>query len=48
MKTVTYVANRYVLTRVRQKGILPFTIKGQVTSSGLTVPAIRTPDTIQT
>lgn len=47
-KTVTYVANRYVLTRVRHKGILPFTITGQITGSGLTVPAIRTADTIQT
>ena len=45
---ITYTANRYVLTRVRKKGILPFTVTGQVTSAGLTVTAIRTADTIQT
>jgi hypothetical protein len=46
--TVSYVANRYVLTRVRKRGILPFTVTGQITSAGLTITAIRTPDTIQT
>jgi len=45
---ITYTANRYVLTRVRKKGIIPFTVTGQITSAGLTVTAIRTADTIQT
>ena len=44
--SVTYVTNRYVVTRVRKKGIIPFKIKGQITSNGLTVTAIRTSDDI--
>jgi hypothetical protein len=45
-KSVTYVTDRYVLTRVRIKGIVPFNVKGQITSSGYTATAIRTADTI--
>jgi hypothetical protein len=44
--SVTYVTDRYVTTRVRKIGILPFKVKGQVTTSGITVTAIRTADTI--
>jgi len=47
-KSVTYFSNRYVTTRVRKKGIIPFIIKGQIISSGLTVSAIRTEDSIAT
>jgi hypothetical protein len=37
-----------VLIRVRKKGILPFEVEGTVTSTGLTVAAIRTIDTVVT
>ncbi len=47
-KTVLYSANRAVLVRVRKKGILPFETSGTVTSSGLSVAAIRTTDSIVT
>jgi hypothetical protein len=44
---VTYPgSNRYVVTSVRKKGIIPFTVKGVVESTGLTVTAIRTTDSI--
>lgn len=45
---VSYTSDRYVVTRIRKKGIVPFTVRGQVVSSGLTVTAIRTEDTIAT
>ncbi len=44
--SVTYVTNRYVVVRVRKKGIIPFTVTGQVTTTGLSVTAIRTSDSI--
>lgn len=44
--TISYVANRYVLTRVRIVGMIPFKIKGEITTAGLTVPTIRASDTI--
>lgn len=47
-KTVLYAADRTVLVRVRKKGILPFETSGTVTSSGLSVAAIRTTDSIVT
>lgn len=47
-KTVLYASNREVLIRVRKKGILPFETSGSVTSSGLSVAAIRTTDSIVT
>lgn len=44
---VTYPgSDRNVVTSVRKKGIVPFTVKGVVESTGLTVTAIRTTDTI--
>lgn len=43
---VSFETDRYVVTRIRKKGILPFTVRGQVVSSGLTVTAIRTTDGI--
>ena len=43
---IVHLADRYVVTRVRKKGIIPFTVQGQITSSGLTVTVIRTDDTI--
>lgn len=51
--TVIYSADQSVLTRVRRyngtgDSILPFQITGSVTSSGYTVAAIRTSDTIVT
>ncbi|MFC1627273.1 hypothetical protein ACFL18_01800 [Patescibacteria group bacterium] len=45
-ENVTYEANRYVTTRVRKLGIIPFTVKGEIDSSGITVTAIRNPDDI--
>ncbi len=45
---ITYAGDCNVVTRVRKKGIIPFTVKGQVVSTGLTVTAIRTDDTIVT
>lgn len=47
-KTVLYDSTRTVLVRVRKKGILPFETSGSVTSSGLSVAAIRTTDSIVT
>jgi len=47
-KTVLYAADRAVLVRVRKKGILPFETSGTVTTSGLSVAAIRTTDSIVT
>ncbi len=45
-KSVTYVSNRTITTRVRIKGIIPFTSFGTLTSSGYSVTAIRTADPI--
>lgn len=45
-ETVVYLQDRPVITRVRKKGILPFEVAGTFTSSGLTVTAIRTTDSI--
>jgi len=44
--TVIFQANRYVVARVRKKGIIPFQTKGQLITSGYSVAAIRTPDGI--
>jgi hypothetical protein len=44
--TIVYVSDRSVLTRVRKAGILPFEVAGTISSSGLSVTAIRTTDTI--
>lgn len=47
--TVTYVADRSVLARVRRKGILPFETVGTYNSTaGYSTAAIRTTDTIVT
>jgi hypothetical protein len=43
---VIYLANRYVTVRVRQKGFLPFITKGQITSNGLSITAVKTIDNI--
>lgn len=43
---ITYSQDRYVVVRVRKKGIVPFTINSQITSSGMSVAAIRTQDSI--
>lgn len=45
-KSVTYVSDRFVLTRVRLKGIQPFTTKGTLTSTGYSATAVRTTDLI--
>jgi len=44
----TVNGNKAVLVRVRKKGILPFETSGTVTTSGLSVAAIRTADSIVT
>lgn len=44
--TVTYASPRYVVCKVRKAGIIPFQTKGQYTSTGYSVAAIRTEDTI--
>jgi hypothetical protein len=43
---IIYSADFQVITRVRQKGIIPFELLGTFTSTGLTTAAIRTLDTI--
>lgn len=43
---VAYAADRDVLVRVRQSGILPFESPGSISSTGLSVAAIRTTDSI--
>jgi hypothetical protein len=45
-QAVTYAADRYVLVVVRAAGTIPFKVAGQVTSTGLTITAIRTTDSI--
>ena len=47
-KSITYASDRYVVVVVRKKGILPFIQKKQITSSGMSVSAIRTTDSIVT
>jgi len=46
--SVAYAADRSVLIRVRQKGIVPFESPGTITSTGLSVSAIRTEDPVVT
>lgn len=46
--SIAYATNRYIVTRVRKKGIVPFAVKGQLTNANLTVTAIRTSDSIVT
>jgi hypothetical protein len=43
---ITYEADRSVLTRVRIKGILPYSIRGTLTNAGYSTTAIRNPDNI--
>jgi hypothetical protein len=43
---VIYTTDRFVTTRIRLKGFLPFVTKGQITSGGLSVTAVKTIDTI--
>src|SRR3990172_690925 len=44
--TIVYVSDIPILSRVRRKGILPFEVAGTFTSSGASVAAIRTFDSI--
>jgi len=44
--TVIYQADRYVMLRVRKKGIIPFQTKGEFKTTGYTQGAIRTADSI--
>lgn len=46
--SVSYVADRDVIIRVRQKGIQPFETVGTINSGGLSVATIRTPDNVIT
>ena len=46
--TVTYGVDRYLVVRVRKKGIIPFQTKGTYISTGYSVGAIRTTDSIVT
>ncbi|MFA7301583.1 MAG: hypothetical protein WC069_04690 [Candidatus Shapirobacteria bacterium] len=41
-----FVTNRYVYSLVRHKGIVPFDVKGQIVSTGYSLTAIRTIDSI--
>ena len=43
-ESLTYVFDRYVLVRVRIVGMRPFQVKGQITTSGLSVTTIRATD----
>jgi len=43
-KSITYTADRNVVTRVRIVGMLPYSVPGKITSSGLSVTVIRTTD----
>jgi hypothetical protein len=43
---VIYSADRYVLVVVRRAGSIPFKVTGQVTTTGLSVTAVRTNDSI--
>ncbi len=43
-QSITYDQDRYVLTRVRVYGIVPFKVKGQIISTGYTSTATRTTD----
>jgi hypothetical protein len=45
---MTYVADLTVLARVRKKGILPFEVPATIPSTGASLSAIRTTDTIVT
>ncbi len=47
-KSVIYVSDRTVMIRVRIKGIIPFETTGTYGSTGLSVAAIRTTDSIVT
>lgn len=44
--TIKIVGTRYVLIRVRKKGIIPFEAPNSITATGMTQAAIRTPDAI--
>jgi len=46
LATIKIVAVRYVLIRVRKKGIIPFEAPNSITATGMTQAAIRTPDAI--
>ncbi|MHA2046919.1 MAG: hypothetical protein ACW99G_19180 [Candidatus Thorarchaeota archaeon] len=45
-QTVIYASDRFVMARVRLKGIIPFQTKGTFKSTGYSTAAIRTTDTI--
>ncbi len=42
----SYVQDRYIYSIVRHKGIIPFDVKGQITTIGYSLTAIRTIDSI--
>lgn len=44
--SVTYSEDRFVLTVVRVTGIQPFKVKGVITDTGLSVTAVRNPDSV--
>ncbi|OGV92482.1 hypothetical protein A3B57_00020 [Microgenomates group bacterium RIFCSPLOWO2_01_FULL_47_10] len=45
-QNITYSADRYVLTVVRIAGMVPYKITGQITTGGLSVPVVRTTDSV--
>lgn len=45
-ESIVYVTDRYVVTHVRNVGMVPFKVAGQITTSGLSITTIRTTDTI--
>lgn len=46
IQALTFAANRYLVGRVRQYGIIPFESTAQLVAGGVTITAIRTTDTI--
>ena len=47
-QSLTFETNRYLVGRVRKKGIIPFETTAQNVTGGVTITAIRTEDTIVT
>lgn len=48
VQSLIYANNRYLVARVRKKGILPFETVGELVTGGVTITAIRTTDSIVT
>lgn len=44
--SVKYASDKYIVTRVRYKGYIPFSVAGQIVTAGVTITSIRTVDGI--